>query len=489
MELSQRISSPRHPFSRPRLHAQETILLSVLGVHLCWLPWALGTMWWRAQVVSLVFSTIGMAIALMPRQYRQHESAPAFRLIMWPKLVRFAPFWIGLALIVYVTTQNFNPSWLYIANAKVWWVARLPEIKWLPTGVAAPFARFNGWRTVIIWSDAWLLISSIWVGVTRRESMRMLLGVIACNAVVMGVFLAWQRGTGRFGLPWAPAGWTNWDFTSSFVYRNHAGAFFGLGAFAAAALAIWSRDRAERMMQKSSPAGLFAGATLFLVGTIAFTLSRGALITAAIGIGLLSVWYVYWRRRAKLVSTDARLKLVAGLTVGLLIFGAFRLIDFSDIYGRMSSLAELGNRDTSVESRLLARHASMDLLRAHGWRGIGAGGFRYVFPGYAKNYPEIYRNGRVYWEHAHCDWLEIPIELGAIGDLIVLAGFFWLARHLVRTRCGLNPCTVPLLLGSGQTLIHAGFDFPFACPAVLCTWCTMLAVAAKCADLSVKQPQ
>jgi O-antigen ligase len=127
----------------------------------------------------------------------------------------------------------------------------------------------------------------------------------------------------------------------------------------------------------------------------------------------------------------------------------------------------------------MARSAAVDMLRARGGRGVGAGGFRHLFPEYVKHYPEIYQGGQLFWEHAHDDWLEIPIELGLAGCVIVAAGAAWWIRWFVRRRVLWHPLAAPLLIGCGQTLIHAGFDFPFQSPAILTTWCVMIAVAGK----------
>jgi hypothetical protein len=174
------------------------------------------------------------------------------------------------------------------------------------------------------------------------------------------------------------------------------------------------------------------------------------------------------------------------MTIGIFVLFALVAIhytDFNEISARFDSLATKQSDEVDVSSRIFAHRAATDMLKAQGLRGVGAGCFRYLFPDYVKNYPAIYQNGQLLWLHAHCDWLEIPIELGLAGSLIVLGGAVWWIAWFVRQRVLWNPLAMVLLFGCFQTLVHAGFDFPFQCPAILATWCVLLTVAGRWAEL------
>jgi hypothetical protein len=116
-------------------------------------------------------------------------------------------------------------------------------------------------------------------------------------------------------------------------------------------------------------------------------------------------------------------------------------------------------------------------------RGIGAGGFRFLYPEYVKKFPGIYSGGRLFWEHAHSDWREIPIELGAAGSLLLLLGAGWCLSVFYRGRAVWHSLAVPVLIGCTQTLAHAWFDFPFQNPAILCTWLALIAISARWLEL------
>ena len=117
-------------------------------------------------------------------------------------------------------------------------------------------------------------------------------------------------------------------------------------------------------------------------------------------------------------------------------------------------------------------------------RTVGAGGFRYLFIEYIKRYPESYKGGRLFWEHAHSDWLQFPIELGAGGVALLLAGLGWMGVQVVRHRATRTLPGLLLLLGLLQTPLHALVDFPYQNPAVLITWGVLLTLLARASERS-----
>lgn len=484
---SSRVAQFRGEKSRSPLPLAEKRLLVVLGVHLCFLPWALGTVHPWSQLVSLGLAVIGFWIALTPREHEAEAgwSASPFRTAMAPRLWRFPIFWIGLALLVYVAVQGFNPWFRYVEHDGLWGLARLPDVAWLPTSVAAPFEKANAWRQLIIYGSAWLVACSAWVGLTRRRSSRILLMVLAANALVLGILLIYQRATGEGRLPWPliPRSTTALP-VASFVYPNHAGSYFVLMVFVAITLATWGYDHGARTLKKSTPTAALLLLTLFLVGAVLFTLSRGASLTLA-GMLVAFVGWFWLRQRLRPIErgTDSRVTITLAVIFGLFALYVGRSIDFSSVYNRFGSMMEKRAAEESVSSRIQAHAAARQMLENHWVRGVGAGGFRYLFVLYVRQYPEIYQDGNLFWEHAHCDWLEIPIELGAAGVAILLVGAGCVIGALVRRRHQWSGAMIPLLFGCLATLLHATIDFPFACPAILVTWCVMLTMTVRSLDL------
>ncbi|MDD3180760.1 MAG: O-antigen ligase family protein [Opitutaceae bacterium] len=480
-EAAMRVGSFRGDHPRLPLHPAEKVLLGILAVHLCFLPWAMGTMHPWSQLVSLGLAAIGFVVALGNRVYTgEHAKGWEYRLIMWPRLLRFPIFWIGLALLGYILAQALNPSWTFVRNATQWWLLRVNDIPWLPTSIDVPFARFNAWRALIIYASAWLVVCSLWIGLTRRRSMQFLLIVLVCNGAALACagILQHLLGTDRFlGLfPWPPG----CSPFASFPYRNHGGAYLALITALAAALATWFFEHGERTMKKSTPASVLAFLAVLLAGVVTFTYSRGATIVLGLFLLLFIIWFLL-RRSLRAIGGNAGSAvtlIVAVVFLGLLLNG-LRYVDFSSVYARFDPLIQNQTRDESVRARLLAHDAASAMLDSHWRRGVGAGGFRHLFTEYVQRHPEIYAQGRLFWEHAHNDWLETPIELGAGGVLLLLAGAGWWAWWMVRHRGLWHSLAVPIILGLSQTLIHAWFDFPFQCPAILATWCALLTISGR----------
>lgn len=98
-------------------------MVITLSLHLSFLPWALGTMHVWSQSVSFALSLVAFVLALWPRNYTADFSREGhFRLLMWPRLVRFPLTWIGLALLGYVLIQALNPAWQFYRFSNGSWM-------------------------------------------------------------------------------------------------------------------------------------------------------------------------------------------------------------------------------------------------------------------------------------------------------------------------------------------------------------------------------
>ncbi len=466
------------------LHPAEKKLLTVLLVHLCLLPWAIGTMYIWTQIASLVLAVLGFGMAIMPRDYRaEFTGGPEFRMAPWPKLIRFPLFWLGLALLAYVTIQGLNPAWTYESSPAQWWLRRVPHINWLPSGIETPFARFNAWRALIIYSSAWLVACSIWVGLTRRLSVQYLLMGLATNGFVLAIIAAAQRFAGNGKILWFVTPPVNSTGFASFIYKNHAGAYLGLMATVAFGLAYWYYDRGVRRLQKSNPSGLFALMGLFIGLMVIFSFSRAAAVLLLCYLFLAGVALFFVRRR----QAPGLASPVVAVTL-LLVFAGFAYValesfEISDVMRRFEEFSNEGLNAPSVIERGLARSAATDMLQANWLHGTGAGSFRFYFPEFAKNYPLIYRGGQLFWEHAHCDWLEFPIELGLFGMLLLIACAGSIGLSLIRNFFWDQPLAILILLGGAMTLGHATVEFVFQNPAVLLTWVILPVCLARWLEL------
>ena len=470
------------------LHPLEKAVLIILSLHVCLLPWAIGSMRAFSLAPSLALGLAGLIVALFPRNYTAaYTGGPDFRLSTWPKLLKFPLFWIGLALLAYVALQGFNPSHVWMTNGKVWWARPVEHLVWLPTGVDAPFDRFNVWRQLIIYTSAWLVLCTVWVGLTRKRSLQLFVTVLVANGVLLSLVGFAQKVFSPQLHPWYPTqkilGFYDPPLRSApfatFIGHNQAGAYLVLLAGCALMLAVAFNDQRVLKMKKSSPASLLVMVVFLLIGAILVTTSRGAALTVVSLCCAFSFWY--WLRRRVQPGPSSNWAVTALVVALFLGVGGYSVakLNFSVIETKFSNLVKTQGRDESTKDRIHAYAAASEMLGDHWQRGVGAGSFRHLFPAYVKKHPEIYKDGKIFWDHAHNDWLQIPIELGLTGCLILLSGAGFVIVFLYRHRRGWPSPAIVLLLGAGQTLMHAWFDFPFQNPAILTTWLALIVLSLR----------
>lgn len=115
---------PRHAIGSPAafrpqakeyaLHPLEKSLAIVVIVLLVFLPWALGGMKLWAQQIAFGLAALAFVLALIPRTYDdRYHAGGNLRLYMWPKLLRFPIFWLGLDDL---TSPSIGQDPLYLLN-------------------------------------------------------------------------------------------------------------------------------------------------------------------------------------------------------------------------------------------------------------------------------------------------------------------------------------------------------------------------------------
>jgi O-antigen ligase len=488
--LQRSLDAFRAPTRRVRIHPVEQLLVAVIALHLIFLPWALGTMHVWSQLVSLTLSVLSIGVALLPRTYDAETSSnlASFRLMTWPKLLRFPIFWLGLIFLGYVLTQALNPAFRYTLtpDQRGWFMSAIPHIGWLPTGMETPFAKANAWRSLIIYGSVWLTVCAVWIGLTRRKSLQTLLTVLAVNGVALAIFGLAQRGLGFdkiFGFWTPPANY----FVASFIYKNHAGAYFNLMLTLCAGLAYWHYARGQRRLEKSTPGGLFMFFAATVTIIVLFSFSRMATFLM-VGFQVVGFGYFIWRELV-VAPADHRRPFATGvLVLGLGSFIALGIytIRNENVYGRIQRLT---NEDAamSITARHQAAQATWAMVQDRPVTGWGAGSYRFYFPNYQIKFPDIFRIGsngpRMFWEHAHNDYLELLAELGLIGTGLLVAAMSIGMVGLLRVRFWSNPASFLIFLGLLQTLAHCWVDFNFYNPAILMTWCILWPVLVRWTEL------
>lgn len=469
---------------RLQIHPTELAVLGVVATHLLVLPWALGGTRLWAQIPSLVLALAGFVLALVPRNYtEEHTGANRFRLVMWPKLIRFPLFWLGLAFLGYIGVQALNPAWEYRTDGKVWWMRALTPAAWLPSGVDVPFERGGPWRMLVIYASVWLTVCTLWVGFTRRRTLQRLLIALAINGVALaGLGLAQKLlPNGKMFWFWSPP--PDAVIFSSFIYKNHGAAYLVLTLCVTCGLAAWYYLRGLRRLEKSNPAGVLS---FFATGTAVAVLVSHARGTTVVMLVFLTICIVGFVLHQLFSKTVHRKPLVA--IVLILIFGYFLNIGLEALRSdeAWTHLRQgISGADGSLHFRRTATAASIDLASANWPRGAGAGSFRFLFPNYQRHYPEIFMmgNSRLFWENAHNDPVQTVAELGLAGCLLLTLAVGYLIIVLVRNYAWQNPLSGAVVLCLALVTIYSWWDFPFQNPAFLILWWTLAVSAAMWATM------
>jgi O-antigen ligase len=470
------------PSLKTPLSLRERTLLGVSAAQLIYLPWAFGAMHEGAQWVSLGLAATAFLLALLWRD--RFDDSEASR-NPWGRLRTFPIFWAGLMVFFYIIVQALNPAWRFASDETSWWLEPTEHIGWLPAGIEAPFARWNSWRALVVWGSAWLLACALWTGLGQRRSWRLLFTMLTVNAFVLAVLGLLQLMSGAKGIFWNVVT-PNLSFIATFPYRNHAGAYFNLMAGLSIGLAWWMHRRAHQTSTSSSPAGALAIGAMFSVLAVSFTQSRASI--ALLGVFIAATAVTAGVRMARSHSVEARRAEFAVLI--------FALVGLGGMAGAVFGLTKLADRLETLKQearfRMIAREAATEMWRDRWLLGWGAGSFRHGFPLYAQHHPEIYRSGRdgrpIFWEHAHNDLLQFPLELGVIGMAPLLLALGWAAWRLVRLRFWHRAITACLVGALAFLALHAWVDFVLQNPAVLVTAGALLVGALRWAETEGREP-
>jgi O-antigen ligase len=474
-----------------RLHPLEIALLALVSAHLAFLPWALGTMHVWSQLVSFVLALAGFVLALIPRTHTEEfsDDGRRYRYIPSRRLLAFPGFWLGLAVLLYAFVQALNPAWTYMTSGGDWWMEEKAHIVWLPSSATTPFADSNPWRALLIWSSAWMLACSLWIGLTRRASIRALLVVLTLNATALALVGILQHVAGNGKILGFITPTTTYS-VATFLYKNHAGAFFNLMIATAAATTTWYYLRSERRLERASPAPLFLLCAVALALIVALSFSRAATVLM-LGFVLVSLVLgaIYMLRSARRPNLLLVSLLTASLTI--LAFVSARQLRLEEAADKFQKLFTT-DRAWSVEARQLAAQATWDMAADQPVTGWGAGCYRFLFPLFQQNYPQIYQpslfpDRSFHFEHAHNDYLEFLAELGFLGcaPLLLLLGFF--TTKLLRSKPWQNPPLLFLAFGLLILLAHSWIDFHLQCPAILLTACALAAITGRWAELESRR--
>ena len=318
--------------------------------------------------------------------------------------------------------------------------------------------------------DLRLLIAVICVFVVvlncirRVSQIRRLLGSIAIIGGAFAVLALAQDAMGTNDILFFVPMPTNAPARSGpFVNHSHFGQFMNLSIGAAAALLLvlinqhFRRDNysprevAEKLRSRSMrPAWALLIMIVLSAGAILFSLSRGAMLSAAVA-GFVAGAVLVTRPGARW-----RGWILVG--IGLCVVVVF-LLDSNRVLARMTESSERAEGGR-IEILRSLRHAWLDFPIL----GTGLGTFAVVFPRYDRS------NLPVFASHAENEYAQLMTETGAVGVFLAMVFLGVVIGATIRAVSGrMSPASsasIGLLYGLIAILVHSLTDFGQHIPAV-----------------------
>ncbi|MBT3192691.1 MAG: O-antigen ligase family protein [Verrucomicrobia bacterium] len=218
-------------------------------------------------------------------------------------------------------------------------------------------------------------------------------------------------------------------------------------------------------------AAAFAASLLVQVTALLLSGSRGAMISTGLVCLLLLLWFAIHAKQQP--ETKHALPLILALTLTTIALGTGGA--FAVASQRMQ---QLGSADTSTLSRLAIWKGSCEIVRTYPL-GVGFGSLPNIFPAFQ---PLGFDANRVY--HAHNDYLELLVELGIPGMLLLILVMGILLSTTARRICMKSSRSRSLWIRRGAflaclaALIHASVDFNLSSrPGVMALFAISLGIA------------
>lgn len=324
------------------------------------------------------------------------------------------------------------------------------------------------------------LASALWL----LPAAGLALGVLAARklpdlaiamTIVAAALLSIAVGLAQF-LGGNEAPWYFYDFTNRgfmvgfFANANHMATLLLVSLPFIAALVRVSRARIPKHRHELTVLGLVLfGFVVIGVGLVGSMTGYALLAPVALASAML-VW------------TPPRRLVVALIIPALLVSGA--LITFTgeadNVFASEPS-SSLGGRDQIRQTTMPAASAFFPV-------GSGLGTYEEIY----RRYEDPATVSRTFVAHAHNDYLELVVELGAAGAVLIILFVLWWLSGLVRlVRSGDAAFEWAGWIAVGVILTHSAWDYPLrtaALSTVFALSCVLLARSVSVTGWATKNP-
>lgn len=345
--------------------------------------------------------------------------------------------------------------------------ASVPEVAdaWRPAAIV-PVAARNALFALIVPLSTLLLIAAV-----PRRQLAFAVPFLVAMAGLSSVVAAMQFAGGTLDNPLINE---RIGFASGLLAnRNHQALFLAIGV---AAAMHWGTTRPLLQWRAAAGAVTIAWFALMILATG----SRAGLLLGLVALVAGAAMAVSAARRAGLrVSRRTALLGVAGT-----VLACVGIISASVYAGRSASLDRLNDAAIGDDMRIRAMPVVLDMVRTYMPLGGGQGSFATLF---AMAEPDRLLKP-TYFNRAHDDFLEVLIEAGLPGALLLVAGLGWFVRRTwTAWRRAPDGETLRARLGSvviALVLLASITDYPARTPLIM----VVLIVAAAWLTLTPSPP-
>lgn len=322
----------------------------------------------------------------------------------------------------------------------------------LPWGQVSlsPGNTINAASSLIVAVTALLLLSSI----ENRERAWLISAFIVLATGSMSIALA-QFSLGRFSQPLI--NYTG-DISGTFANRNHFALFMALGCVT---IPLWALRRSHRRSQWRLPvaAGLYL---LFILTAMASGSRAGLIVTVlALPIGVLIVREDAKSRLRGQPHWIAAALLVGGVSLIALVIGLSITLD------RAVSVDRLFTANIEKDMRVQGSGTILSMMFQYFPIGTGLGSFDPLF----RIHEPFALLKQTYFNRAHDDFIEITLDSGVAGLLLLASALAWWMWASWRTWFGGNSSDILLgRLGSAiifLVLLASIVDYPARTPLLM----------------------
>ncbi len=296
--------------------------------------------------------------------------------------------------------------------------------------------------------------------------------------LAISILLAVAGFLGQWIIPQGKSIW--WLFrvahgspVACFINRNHFGGYLAMLAPSALVLATTRYHNKQPMM-----GALWSIAFTILSFAILSSLSRGAWLAWLFST---IATFIFLTRKTKHRKT-----MVAGICIALISIPIiFCTTSRTDVAERLASFKNITNTN-SANMRFTTWKDSLRITKDYPLLGTGANGFRMTFPQYRTS------SSRKEFKHIENEYLQIPIETGLLGTILII---IILTRLLHLWRIERDPdspdestITACVLGAIVAVAIHAFLDFAIRVPLYAMTLSSLMGLSLRASPKQTSDP-